>query len=66
MSTDHVRKQDELHDCLRYSITIADLLINVGDVPEETIPTVGTMLSISLRRANELNQDLWKALQAST
>ncbi len=60
-----VNMQDELNDCLSNSIAISDLLINVNDVPDETIPEIGSMLNAKLRRAQKLNQELWKALQAS-
>ena len=60
-----VNMQDELNDCLSNSIAISDLLINVNDVPDETIPQIGSMLNSKLRRAQELNGELWKALQSA-
>ncbi len=67
MTIEHVRKQDELHDCRVDSIAIADLLMNAQGVEiPETTPRIGYMILTKLERAKELNSELWKALQASS
>ncbi len=67
MTIDHVRKQDELHDCLTDSIVLADLLSDSNrDLVGGTVTRAGLILLKKLERAKALNRDLWKTLQAST
>ena len=67
MTIEHVRKQDELHDCLTDSIVLADPLSDSnGDLVGGTVTRAGFILLTKLERARELNNDLWKELRAST
>ena len=62
-----VGRYDELDDCLIDSIAIADLLMNSqGDAIPETPCRAGFLILGKLERAKKLNDEQWKALQAST
>ena len=63
----NVGRYDELDDCLIDSIAIADLLMNSqGEAIPETPCRAGFLILSKLERAKKLNDEQWKALQAST
>ncbi len=67
ISESNVSRHDELDDCLIDSIAIADLLMNSqGEAIPETPCRAGFLILSKLERAKKLNDEQWKALQAST